>query len=470
MQEEKQGTEESTVSLSDIFRVLRKNVILIAVITVCIFILGAVYTFAIAHEKYTAKSTVIVSMESQTSTSGSFDYTNSLRIVETVASLATEDIVLDEVAEVFAEEYGLTSKSIASMVKVTSSTSSYLVAISVTSEDPDLARDLANTIAEKLIDVTNNTDELAMFKGSIKQTSTAKEGVYSSPNKVLYLAVSLIAGLAIACVVAFLKEFTSTKFQTKNEIEQSFEEKVIGYFVDEKNRSKKTGEEDSQFELLDPSSRNCEQYNILLNNIKYSNLEHPYQVIMTTSSRQGELKSTVICNLAVCMNYNRKKVVIIDLDTRKPVIHRRFKVSKDVGLVEYIEGEKNKDEIIKHSESGVDIITAGKKIINPIVVIEHSKVAQLIKELRETYDYVLVDAPPALLFSDAGAISKLCDGVIFNVSMKDARKREAKEAVKSLKSLGTNIIGINITKGNATKSETGYYGYHYYGKHGKATK
>ena len=81
---------------------------------------------------------------------------------------------------------------------------------------------------------------------------------------------------------------------------------------------------------------------------------------MFTSTVEDELKSTTSANFAYAIKNNDKKVIVLDLDLRKPVIHSVFGVTRGNGIVDYIAGTATKDEVIKRSESGVDVISAVK--------------------------------------------------------------------------------------------------------------
>jgi capsular exopolysaccharide synthesis family protein len=452
--------KESEINILDILNVLWKNIILIAIITVCVTIVGFVYTFAVVDEKYESKATFVVAVNDKNSGTSSstsdYDLTNSLRLVQTVATLVTEDIVIDDVAAA----HNLTSKELTNMVSVSYSSSSFLISVSVENTDKELSKELANELVQQLISVANNNDGFEFIKGTLTQTSYAKTGEYSSPNKPLYILVSILGGIVLGIIVVVIKEFCSTKFKTVKEVENDLDLKVIGYFPDDKSKGKKLLDKNAPrpvATLVEPSVRNYEPFNKLLTNIKYSNIDNPYRVIMLTSSHEGELKSTTTVNLAGCINYNNKKVVVIDLDIRRPVDHKVFKVSKDIGLLEYLEGTCKLEDIIKHTEAGVDVITSGKKVFNPLAVIEHPKLSELVKQLRDMYDYVLVDAPPVQVGSDACSISKFCDGVIFNVAMKDVNKKEAVAALQSLRNVQATIIGVNVTKAPADKHSSNYY-------------
>lgn len=453
--EEKEYVEESGITLGDIFHTILKNFWLAVIITLSITLLGAIYTFFIAKPTYKATSTVVVAI---TDDSGDkLDYGNSSKLMYTIQDLVKQDIVLGDVAKA----NDLDSKVLTKNVEVKANSNSYLINIAVLNGNKDLAVKLTNELVQELIKEIDTNEVFAFAKGSVKVTSKAEEAKYDSPNKTMFLIVSFVLGGVVAVAYILIKELASNKYKNKKEIESQFKEKVIGTLFDESTKEQRELEKKGQkvVNLVTPSIRSFEPYNKLLANIKYSNIENPYKVIMLSATGMNELKSTTCANLAYCMVNNDKKAVVIDLDTRKPVLHKTFKVSKEQGLVDYIEGAITKDELIKHSESGVDVITAGKKVINPMVIIESNAVKDLIEELRKEYDYILLDTPPMLSCSDAIAVSKLADGVVFNIAMNQSKKNDIKEAIKSLREVETDIIGLNLTKVELSKKDARYYYY-----------
>ena len=446
---------ENSISLSDIFRVIKKNLILEAIIVFLITFIGAIYTFKIVDETYVSRTSVIVIVEGgETPVDDStIDYTNSLRTIKTFAKLTREDIVLTEVAE----NNNTTVQALRSMISYSLDDTEYIFTISVVSKDGAYAKKIADEVVVSLIDKTTN-GPIAKLQASCYQTSPASQPQYNSPNKLLYLIISFMLGGVIACVVVFCKEFMSNKFKTQEEIESYFSYDIIGFHPDNKNLKKS-----DIVSLVEPTVRAFEPYNKMIGNIKYSNIEKPNQVIMITSTMSDELKSTTISNLSYCMANNKYKVVLIDLDTRKPIIHKAFNVSKENGLVEYIEGSSKKEDIIKKTDAGVDIITAGKSVLNPTVILESEGLKKLISELKEEYDYVLIDTPPILACNDAVLVSRLCDGVIFNISMNSVKKKDSKNALSELNMVSANIIGLNITKAYVGKRDSYYYYYYSYG-------
>ncbi|MGN1373587.1 MAG: polysaccharide biosynthesis tyrosine autokinase [Candidatus Coproplasma sp.] len=456
--------EEKTISIGALFKYLWKNIILFAAVFVGVFAIGLVYSFAIIKPTYQSSATFVVAVktESDNPENNNIDYVNSFRLIETVASLVTEDIVIKPVAE----EYGINKKDLKEMITVKYGDMNYLVSLSVENHDKVLSKNLANSLVDELIEATK-IDGLKFLNGTITQTSEADEGEYASPNKVMCVLVSGVAALCVACAVVAIKEVCSTKFRNRHEIETRLSAKVLGYFpetlMDDRKDKEKNKKNTSKAKLLKRDLKTFEPYNSLLANIRYSNLENPVKVIMFTSSHENELKSTSVCNLASCIAYNGQKVAIVDLDMRRPVIHKVFGVSGDNGIADLFAGSCEFDDIVKHSDYGVDIITAGKNIVNPMAIIGHKAMPELLSKLKGLYDYVIVDTAPVLPCADAIAIAPLCDGVMFTTAMKDVHKKEAEAAVAALRVGGANIIGINVTKGTESKADGGYRYNYYYG-------
>ena len=444
------------ITLSDILRVLRKNWILILIVTAFVFACGAFYTYVIAKPTYQATSTVSVEVPptnknvSVNEASGSV--TASLHYVQSIAEFVKSETIMRSVSE---KHLDITSYGkLRSETSVSYDPASIFIYITVTDADPKNARVLALAIAEELTRYsTDSTDEeVKKYLCTIVVRDRALYSFYASPNKKLYLIVSALGGLVLALVIVFIKEFASNKFQTPDEI-ANLGIPVLNTLANDKSKSK-----NDNSSLMDPTVKNFEPYNKLIANIKFANVDNPYKVITFTSTIMNELKTTVCSNFSLTLAHNDKKVLIIDLDSRKPRVHSVFGVEKGNGIVEYLSGNITKEELIKHTDKNVDIVTSGASVTNPVTLLESKKLAELINELKEEYDYVVIDTPPLTACSDAAIIAKLSDGVVYNVAINQAKKKEVKSSIKQLIDADANIIGINVTKANI--KDSGYYYYY----------
>lgn len=216
--------------------------------------------------------------------------------------------------------------------------------------------------------------------------------------------------------------------------------------------------------LINESSSKFDElgYTRLRDNIIYLSEAANYKVIQIESSVPHECKTTVTANLGVSLGYTEKKVLLIDLDLRRPRLHRFFGLSKEVGIADYILGKIDKKDIVKHTEfPNVDVITRGEDSTNPSLILISEKLKNLIKEYKEEYDFILIDCAPILQVSDFIHISKLSDGVLLLAAFGMTTKVQLADAVKEIKKNKINLLGTVLTMYDKNKDR----GYSNYGKY-----
>ena len=220
----------------------------------------------------------------------------------------------------------------------------------------------------------------------------------------------------------------------------------------------------------EPLSIAAESYRRIKTALEFANVDKRLQVIQICSSMQGEGKSITVLNLAATYAEDNKKVLVIDLDFRRPKLHRSFRVENKNGVTDVLAGHLSLKEAIKHGDNGIDCLNRGSKAPYPTAILGSDNMAKLFEELKKEYEYIIVDCPPILAVSDAAIVSKLCDGCLFVVSQAKTEKAAAKESVKILRDNGVNILGVvfaNISakRGNYYYSNKyKYYYQNYYGK------
>ncbi len=202
-----------------------------------------------------------------------------------------------------------------------------------------------------------------------------------------------------------------------------------------------------------------ECYNTLKDNILFMTDVEKNKVIQIESSVSGEGKTTLACNLAVSFSFNQKKVLVMDLDFRKPRVNRLFMVPNENGLVDYISDKATLDQIIKKTKyDGVEVITRGSAIYNPSFLLTSEKFAAFMETLRGMYDFIILDAPPVLQISEYTHISKVSDGVLFAVCFGKTRKSQLRDAAELLKKSNIRVIGSVLTCVDNSDPYSYYYG------------
>ncbi|MBO4541256.1 MAG: CpsD/CapB family tyrosine-protein kinase [Bacilli bacterium] len=202
----------------------------------------------------------------------------------------------------------------------------------------------------------------------------------------------------------------------------------------------------------------------LQSNIAFAGVGGSMHVIGVTSSVQGEGKSTMICNMAYVYALRGAKVCLVNLDLRRPSIHRFFQVKNTAGVEEYVSGEASLEDVIVHLPNGVDLINAGTRTPFPTKILSSDKMGEFFKELKaKDYDYILVDTTPSLMLPDAALVAPYIDGYLFVCAQHVSKKKEAKATISSLQRNGINIIGVVMTNVTDYRDvDEGYHSHYYY--------
>ena len=208
----------------------------------------------------------------------------------------------------------------------------------------------------------------------------------------------------------------------------------------------------------DPISAISEAYRILRTNLYYSSVDKKIKTILITSPNVGEGKTTTAANLAIILAQANNKTVLVGADLRKPKESSLFTLKNKIGLTKVIsEKIPCSDAIIQYDEvENLYILQAGVIPPNPSDIVQSKAMSQIIEQLKEDYDYIVIDSPPINLVSDAITLAGIVDGVILVIAENETRKDAAKKAVKLLKNIGAKILGIVITKAK-DKKQKGYY-------------
>lgn len=214
----------------------------------------------------------------------------------------------------------------------------------------------------------------------------------------------------------------------------------------------------------DPHSAVSEQYRKVRTSIDYSNMDKEIKVINLTSTFPGEGKTVTAINLSTVYAQTKQKTLIIDMDLRKPKIHRAFKLKNTGGVSEYI---KNSHDILKsvnHVDEYLDVLVAGKKVPFPAEVLVSKKINEMMDELRKEYDRIIIDCPPLTAVTDATIISNFCDGTVFVVASRQTNVDAAKDCLKDLHKSGANVLGGILTRVQKRDQLYGRQYYYYYGE------
>lgn len=189
------------------------------------------------------------------------------------------------------------------------------------------------------------------------------------------------------------------------------------------------------------------------------------KVIALTSCTQNEGKSTVSMGVAISLAEVGKRVLLIDADMRKSNLQSIWldeSAGEISGLSTFLSGQTERDDVIYATQhEGLHIVFSGPYPPNPVELLDSERFRSFIREVREEYDYVLIDNAPVGLVIDAAVVARAADGVVFVVAVGKVSAREARKCKAQIEKSGCPVLGSVL---NHTERRRHYY---YSRKHGE---
>lgn len=278
-------------------------------------------------------------------------------------------------------------------------------------------------------------------------------GMPVQPHRKMIAMVGLLLGLMFGIFYAFVKEYFDDTIKRKDELDRLTNIPLYGMIPDVQ------GERFGGTFL--------EAFRSLRTNLEFMREDKDYKMIVVTSSVSGEGKTTVAANLSVVYAKSYKKVVVVDLDMRRAQLSEYFDMKNDKGISTLLSKKNTLDEVIQKTDKYVDIIAAGPTPPNPSELIMSDYAKQVMDELRERYDYIILDTPPVGLVTDAAILMNRADVSLLLVRY-DYTKRDFVKGLDNLvRDHNLEHVGILFNGIDLTKRNNNYYGYGYgygYGK------
>lgn len=202
-----------------------------------------------------------------------------------------------------------------------------------------------------------------------------------------------------------------------------------------------------------------EAYKSTRTNLEYAlAAEEGCKKIIFTSAMPSEGKTTSCINTAITFALAGAKIVLIDADLRKPKVHMCLELENATGFSNYLAGFAELDDVIQHCKNGLDVITSGQIPPNPSELLVSPRMEKALLKLSEKYDYVIIDAPPVNIVSDAVSMSKFVTGVAVVVKEDFTTHDALKKALSSLEFANAKILGFIL---NDVMASRGYYSKYY---------
>ena len=276
----------------------------------------------------------------------------------------------------------------------------------------------------------------------------------SSPRLMINLLVSLLAGLGLGALLAFVLEQMDEAIADPAELERRLGLPLLGSVPKVDSGTPKEA-------LLDRKSDLFDAYLAVQTNLGFTTEHGVPRSFAVTSTRPAEGKSTTSLALATTLSRAQRKVILIDGDMRSPSVHHLGGVDHDRGLSNFLAGEDDIASLtFEMGDLGFTAMSAGPIPPNAAELLTSNRLSLLIERLLQHYDHVVIDSPPVMGLADAPLIASRVEGVIYAVESHGIRSTLVKTALARLASANARIFGGVLTKFEARKAHYGY-GYHY---------
>jgi polysaccharide biosynthesis transport protein len=357
----------------------------------------------------------------------------------------------------------------------------------------DSLRDLHQSVLRELKQAQLNSENISTNVSLVDQAPLPR--IPSSPQRFFALLLGLFCGPFFGILAAFIAELMDNTLKTPDEafrvlnlptlgVVPSFEAEVMNkeLLSFQKSTPEKTdavhsdilssdqalnasivkskAPEKGNLILLNlPKAIASESYRIIRTGILLSGAGSPPKVLLVTSAKQGEGKTTLSSNLAVSLAQFGKKTIAIDADLRRPSLSKYFGLNKNLpGLVDFLTGQAELGEIIhRTSVPNLLVIPSGPIPPNPAELLGSRNMEIMIQLLAEEWDHVLIDASPVLPVTDPSILSRFVDGVVMVVRANSTKRAPIRESCRRLQSVGAKVIGLVLNDVDVNSGDYYYY-------------
>jgi succinoglycan biosynthesis transport protein ExoP len=300
----------------------------------------------------------------------------------------------------------------------------------------------------------------------------------SEPNIPRNLAFALVLGVISGVGLAFLLENMDNTVRTPEQAQAISALPSLG-MIPLGSKSGNRGPTGTRLSLTSskeavemvtqvrPQSQMAESYRALRTSLLLSNLGAPPKVVMVTSARPQEGKTTTSINTAIVLAQKGVRVLLIDADLRRPSVHKTLGMGPRSGLSNVLTGSATLQQTVVASPvlPNLFILPAGSPPPNPAELLASAHMRDLLMELREQYDHIVIDTPPTLSVTDAVVLSPRADATILVIRSGQTTKQALRRSRDILMQVNAHVAGVLLNAVDLTSPDYYYY-YEYQGKYG----
>jgi capsular exopolysaccharide synthesis family protein len=292
------------------------------------------------------------------------------------------------------------------------------------------------------------------------------------PDKMRNLIIGILYGFGLGIGIILVREYLDRTLKSIEDVERlGFP--VLGSIplISPKQVMKPSADPDGEAKIIEsrlithlqPNSPVSESYRTLRTNIQYSNVDKPLKTVLVTSPGPGEGKSTSVANLAITFAQMGAKVLLVDTDLRRPVLHGLFRIKRNDGLTNVLVGKAPIREAIRQTKvKNLFLLPSGTIPKNPSEFLASKIMQKLIAKLSERFDIVLLDSPPVIAVTDSAVLASHLDGVILVIRSEKTDRDGLLRSVTLMKNVNAKILGVLVNGLDIHHRYGSYYKYYTY--------
>lgn len=446
------------MDLQDFLRILRRNWVLIAAITLAGLLIGG-STAVLTKPTYTSETQLFVALQSSGSVQelqqgNTFSQARVQSYVRTVDSPIVLQPAIDSLGLTMSPE------ELADRVTANTDLNTVLINISVSDNSPVQAAAIAHAVADSLISAVDKLEKPRNGGVSPISLSVTKPAVAaalpSAPNTRLSLLLGLIGGFGAGIGAGVLRSSMDSRIRGEADLRNATDVALLGGIAFDQGAAKRP--------LLTQTahqSPRAESFRQLRTNLQFANVSGRAKSVLVTSSLPGEGKSTTATNLAISLAQAGQTVCLVDADLRRPMVSEYLGLDRNAGLTTALVGHADVNDLLQGwGTDGLYVLTSGQIPPNPSELLGSAEMKNLIERLEEVFDTVVIDAPPLLPVTDAAVLSQHVGGVVLIAGAQKVKQHDLQKALTTLQLVGATIFGIVLNQ-LSTKGPDAY-SYSYY--------
>lgn len=435
------SSKSNQMNIFIVLRDLLRNAFFILMAAMIGFFGVTLYGRYIRVPEYTSSSTLVVTAKNTT-------YANAYAALSTASSMAgvlkevfESDILMQKVKE----SEGNLPGGISVSANVISGTN--LLVLEVTANDPKTAYIVSNSILSNYNGISDYLFSNAVLEiVSEPQIPTAASNSFNLP---MYRIFAAIAMAALVAAVVVVDSMTRKTFKTVYSAQEELEGDCFGVITHEKKLQTLRSFIRRPHKSVLISSPTCsfafeESNRKFAENLRFKMDQNGCKRVLVTSVAENEGKSTVSVNLAIALSGMGKRVLLVDVDFRKPALYKIMEREKKSipDIISYIDGESDIDDIIRSfSRTGVDMVMNFGSKKDSASYIRSLKLQELLDYADKHYDYIVLDSSPIIVGTDVQLISDIVDCSLIVIRHDFVRLADINTAIDDIKDGSANYLG-----------------------------